>query len=227
MLGGYKLTQVDEHCNANLLPAVVILRIVNFRDLKPPCLSKDKTEAAWLIPPTLSDTSSVEILPLRHHSLWNLHSFVWVSQGYNIWVILIPLFQSFSESITALSVQCPTKRYVVILFQPVTLVCNYQTSSTSQSTTVLWKYKSYCRDPVTAALNPSSADNILAQNNPNYDPNIECADSQRTVRSVASKSNGAVTLAPEYQGRKISIINSEWQTLHLCQCYKSMYKCTK
>nr|XP_020483482.2 lipolysis-stimulated lipoprotein receptor-like isoform X2 [Labrus bergylta] len=28
---------------------------------------------------------------------------------------------------------------------------------------------------------------ILSQNNPNYDPNIECADSQRTVRIVASK----------------------------------------
>lgn len=124
-----------------------------------------------------------------------------------LWTMILGALMA-TESITALSVQCPTKRYVVILFQPVTLVCNYQTSSTSQSTTVLWKYKSYCRDPVTAALNPSSADNILAQNNPNYDPNIECADSQRTVRSVASKSNGAVTLAPEYQGRKISIINN-------------------
>uniref|UniRef100_A0A8C6SBV8 Ig-like domain-containing protein n=1 Tax=Neogobius melanostomus TaxID=47308 RepID=A0A8C6SBV8_9GOBI len=104
-----------------------------------------------------------------------------------------------------ISVQCPTKRYVAILFQPITLICEYQTSS--QNPVVLWKYKSYCKDPVQAALNPSSADNILAQNNPNYDPNIECSDSQRTVRSVASKDRSAVTLGPEYQGRKISIIN--------------------
>lgn len=121
-----------------------------------------------------------------------------------VWTLLLGAFMA-TESM-AITVQCPTKRYVVILFQPVTLTCNYQTSST-QSPVVLWKYKSYCRDPVQAALNPSSADNILAQNNPNYDPNIECADSQRTVRSVASKDNTAVTLGPDYQGRKISILN--------------------
>lgn len=107
-----------------------------------------------------------------------------------------------------ISVQCPTKRYVVILFQPVTLTCNFQTSAT-QAPLIQWRYKSYCRDPVQAALNPSSADNILAQNNPNYDPNIECPDSQRTVRIVASKQGPGVTLGQEYQGRKISIVNSE------------------
>nr|XP_046255307.1 lipolysis-stimulated lipoprotein receptor isoform X2 [Scatophagus argus] len=107
----------------------------------------------------------------------------------------------------AISVQCPTKRYVVILFQPVTLTCDFQTTAT-QPPVVTWRYKSYCRDPVQAALNPSSADNILSQNNPNYDPNIECADSQRTVRIVASKQSSSVSLGKEYQGRKISIINN-------------------
>lgn len=108
----------------------------------------------------------------------------------------------------AISVQCPTKRYITILFQPVTLMCNYQTTST-QPPVVTWKYKSYCRDPIQAALNPSSAENILSQNNPNYDANIECADSLRTVRIVASKQANAVTLGKEYQGRKISIIDSK------------------
>lgn len=113
----------------------------------------------------------------------------------------------------AISVQCPTKRYIVILFQPVTLTCQYQTT-TSQPPVVTWRYKSYCRDPIQAALNPSSAENILSQNNPNYDPNIECADSQRTVRIVASKQSNSVTLGKEYQGRKISILNSESFKLH-------------
>ncbi|KAJ3598451.1 hypothetical protein NHX12_001961 [Muraenolepis orangiensis] len=107
----------------------------------------------------------------------------------------------------AISVQCPKKRYITILFQPVTLNCNFQTTA-SQPPVVTWKYKSYCRDPIQAALNPNSAENILSQNNPNYDPNIDCADSLRTIRIVASKQANAVTLGKEFQGRKISIINN-------------------
>ncbi|XP_018582379.2 lipolysis-stimulated lipoprotein receptor isoform X2 [Scleropages formosus] len=109
-------------------------------------------------------------------------------------------------STMAISVQCPSKRYVVILFQPVTLTCNYQTSST-QPPVVTWKYKSFCRDPIQAALNPSSAENAISQVNPNYNPNIECSDSARTIRIVASKQGSSVTLGNEYQARKISIIN--------------------
>ncbi|XP_032374989.1 lipolysis-stimulated lipoprotein receptor isoform X2 [Etheostoma spectabile] len=122
------------------------------------------------------------------------------------WTLIIAALMA-TESTMAISVQCPTKRYIVILFQPVTLNCNYQTTA-SQPPVVTWKYKSYCQDPIQAALNPSSASNILAQNNPNYNPNIECADSQRTVRIVASKQSNAVTLGTEYQGRKISILNN-------------------
>ncbi|XP_028280673.1 lipolysis-stimulated lipoprotein receptor isoform X2 [Parambassis ranga] len=121
------------------------------------------------------------------------------------WTLLVAALMA-TESAMAISVQCPTRRYVVILFQPVTLTCNFQTSST-QPPVITWKYKSYCRDPIQAALNPSSAENILSQNNPNYNPNIECADSQRTVRIVASKQGSAVTLGAEYQARKISIVN--------------------
>ncbi|XP_056142377.1 lipolysis-stimulated lipoprotein receptor isoform X2 [Lampris incognitus] len=121
------------------------------------------------------------------------------------WSVLTAVFIA-AGSTRAIPVQCPTKRYVVILFQPVTLTCTYPASS-SQPPVVTWRYKSYCRDPIQAALNPSSAENILSQNNPNYDPNIECADSLRTVRIVASKQASAVTLGAEYQGRKISIIN--------------------
>lgn len=127
---------------------------------------------------------------------------------FSFWFLFV------SESAMAISVQCPIKRYIVILFQPVTLTCNYQTSA-SQFPVVTWKYKSYCRDPIQAALNPSSAENILSQNNPNYDPNIECADSQRTVAIVASKQGPAVSLGENYQGRKISILNSELIKVHL------------
>ncbi|XP_056261880.1 lipolysis-stimulated lipoprotein receptor isoform X3 [Pseudoliparis swirei] len=122
------------------------------------------------------------------------------------WTLIIAALMA-TETAMAISVQCPTRRYIVILFQPVTLNCKYQTTAT-QLPVVTWKYKSYCRDPIQAAFNPSSAESILSQNNPNYDPNIECADSQRTVRIVASKQGDAVTLGGEYQGRKISILNN-------------------
>ncbi|XP_051535547.1 lipolysis-stimulated lipoprotein receptor-like isoform X2 [Myxocyprinus asiaticus] len=107
---------------------------------------------------------------------------------------------------TAINVICPYPRYVVILFQPVTLRCEFTTTSTSPPL-ITWKYKSYCKDPIQAALNPSSADNAIAQSNPNYNPNIECADSFRTVRIVASKQT-EVTLGKDYQGRQISITNN-------------------
>ncbi|KAK7172024.1 hypothetical protein R3I93_004345 [Phoxinus phoxinus] len=113
------------------------------------------------------------------------------------------LFIGFTTAITAI---CKYPRYVVILFQPVTLSCDYTTTATSPPL-ISWKYKSYCRDPIQAALNPSSADNAIAQSNPNYNPNIECADSARTVRIVASKQT-AVSLSKDYQGRQISITNN-------------------
>lgn len=121
-----------------------------------------------------------------------------------LWSVIVAVLLA-AESTRAIPVQVLTKRYIVILFQPVTLTCNYQTT-VQQPPVVTWKYKSFCRDPIQAALNPSSADNVISQNNPNYDPNIECSDSQRTVRTVASKQGDAVTLGSEYQGRKISIL---------------------
>ncbi|XP_067306486.1 lipolysis-stimulated lipoprotein receptor isoform X3 [Pseudorasbora parva] len=116
--------------------------------------------------------------------------------------IIFALFL-FTGFTTAINVICNNPRYVVILFQPVTLRCGFSTSATSPPL-ITWKYKSYCRDPIQAALNPSSADNAISNTNPNYNPNIECADSLRTVRIVASKQN-AVTLGSEYQGRQVSI----------------------
>uniref|UniRef100_A0A8C8S231 Immunoglobulin V-set domain-containing protein n=1 Tax=Pelusios castaneus TaxID=367368 RepID=A0A8C8S231_9SAUR len=103
---------------------------------------------------------------------------------------------------------------VVILFQPVTLQCNYQTSAT-QPPIVTWKYKSYCRSRLADAFNPSSQESQLTsqlqQNNPGYNPYVECQDNTRTVRVVATKQGNAVTLGDFYQGRRITITNSRFQ----------------
>ncbi|XP_062872689.1 lipolysis-stimulated lipoprotein receptor [Trichomycterus rosablanca] len=121
-------------------------------------------------------------------------------------LISVLIFCMVTGFTMGVNVVCPVKRYVVILFQPVILRCDYTTTAT-MAPLVQWKYKSFCRDPIQAALNPGSAENTLAQANPNYNPNIECSDSSRTVRIIASKQN-SVTLGTEYQGRKISIVNN-------------------
>ncbi|XP_027003780.1 lipolysis-stimulated lipoprotein receptor isoform X1 [Tachysurus fulvidraco] len=118
-------------------------------------------------------------------------------------ILIILMVTGFTSGV---NVVCPVKRYVVILFQPVTLRCDFTTTATAVPL-ITWKYKSFCRDPIQAALNPSSADSALSQANPNYNPNIECSDSARTVRIVASKQT-SVTLGNDYQGRKISIVNN-------------------
>nr|DBA15778.1 TPA: hypothetical protein GDO54_003244 [Pyxicephalus adspersus] len=100
---------------------------------------------------------------------------------------------------------------VVILFQPITLQCNYQTSSL-QPPIVTWKYKSFCRNRITDAFNPTSQDtqinNQIQAANPGYNPYVECQDSSRTVRIVATKQGNSVTLGNFYQGRRITINNN-------------------
>ncbi|XP_053124454.1 lipolysis-stimulated lipoprotein receptor isoform X2 [Hemicordylus capensis] len=116
-----------------------------------------------------------------------------------------------TDHAAAMQVTVATPFNVVILFQPVTLQCNYQTAAT-QPPIVTWKYKSYCRSRLADAFNPSGQDsqitNQLQQNNPGYNPYVECQDNSRTVRVVATKQGNAVTLGDFYQGRRITIINN-------------------
>ncbi|XP_078499761.1 lipolysis-stimulated lipoprotein receptor isoform X3 [Lissotriton helveticus] len=125
--------------------------------------------------------------------------------------VLCLLLLSFSDPSTAVQVTVPNPFNVVILFQPITLQCNYQTSAL-QPPVVIWKYKSYCRSRLTDALNPTSQDtqinSVLQANSPGYNPYVECQDSTRTVRVVATKQGSAVTLGDFYQGRRITITNN-------------------
>lgn len=102
--------------------------------------------------------------------------------------------------------------HVVILFQPVTLPCTYQLTTTPTAPIVIWKYKSFCRDRIADTFSPASVENQLnaqlAAGNPGYNPYVECQDSVRTVRVVATKQGNAVTLGDYYQGRRITITGS-------------------
>uniref|UniRef100_A0A8C9ANG4 Lipolysis stimulated lipoprotein receptor n=1 Tax=Prolemur simus TaxID=1328070 RepID=A0A8C9ANG4_PROSS len=110
---------------------------------------------------------------------------------------------------SAIQVTVSHPYHVVILFQPVTLPCTYQMTTTLTVPIVIWKYKSFCRDRIADAFSPASVDNQLnaqlAAGNPGYNPYVECQDSVRTVRVVATKQGNAVTLGEYYQGRRITI----------------------
>lgn len=114
-----------------------------------------------------------------------------------------------SDPASAVQVTVSDPYHVVILFQPVTLPCTYQMGSTLTPPIVIWKYKSFCRDRIADAFSPASVDNQLnaqlAAGNPGYNPYVECQDSVRTVRVVATKQGNAVTLGDYYQGRRITI----------------------
>lgn len=130
-----------------------------------------------------------------------------------------------------------------MLFQSVVLPCQYNSVST-QTPVVQWVYKSYCRDRTRDSFSHTDSLNIglggsglstgtggagggyetgMATNH------IDCADSSRTVRTVASISGSSVTLSEYYKNRDISIINSKTSVVetahlgvfHLCTYWKS------
>ncbi|XP_027473577.2 lipolysis-stimulated lipoprotein receptor isoform X6 [Zalophus californianus] len=123
-----------------------------------------------------------------------------------VWLFLRTLC---TAPVSAIQVTVSDPYHVVILFQPVTLPCTYQLTTTPTAPIVIWKYKSFCRDRIADAFSPTSADNQLnaqlAVGNPGYNPYVECQDSMRTVRVVATKQGNAVTLGDYYQGRRITI----------------------
>ncbi|XP_056592262.1 immunoglobulin-like domain-containing receptor 2 isoform X4 [Triplophysa dalaica] len=105
----------------------------------------------------------------------------------------------------AVQVSVRDERRFAMLFQSVVLPCHYTTVST-QTPVIQWWYKSYCRDrtrdifrfPVTPAVQISESGSSV---------HLDCGDSERTVRIVASGQGSSITLSEYYKGRDISIIN--------------------
>ncbi|XP_008273797.1 immunoglobulin-like domain-containing receptor 2 isoform X1 [Stegastes partitus] len=97
------------------------------------------------------------------------------------------------------------KQRFAMLFQSVVLPCQYQTGSI-QTPVVQWWYKSYCRDRTRESFTlPESlgykASELGATSH------LECSDTSRTVRIVASAQGPSMTLAEHYKGRDIAIVN--------------------
>ncbi|XP_015347125.1 immunoglobulin-like domain-containing receptor 2, partial [Marmota marmota marmota] len=106
-----------------------------------------------------------------------------------------------------LQVTVPDKRKVAMLFQPAVLRCHFSTSS-HRPAVVQWKFKSYCQDRMGESLGMSSPRaQSLSKRNLEWDPYLDCLDSRRTVRVVASKQGSTVTLGDFYRGREITIVH--------------------
>ncbi|TKC45926.1 hypothetical protein EI555_005186, partial [Monodon monoceros] len=153
---------------------------------------------------------TAEMAPLASRLFWGRLGSCPATPGWGT-VVFVWLFLSTlcTAPASAIQVTVTDPYHVVILFQPVTLPCSYQSTTTPMAPIVIWKYKSFCRDRLADAFSPASVDNQLnaqlAAGNPGYNPYVECQDSVRTVRVVATKQGNAVTLGDYYQGRRITI----------------------
>ncbi|XP_031150646.1 immunoglobulin-like domain-containing receptor 2 isoform X3 [Sander lucioperca] len=97
------------------------------------------------------------------------------------------------------------ERRFAMLFQSVVLPCQYQTAST-QTPVVQWWYKSYCRDRTRESFTLSESLGVKSSEL-GATSHLECSDSGRTVRVVASAQGASMTLAEHYKGRDIAIVN--------------------
>lgn len=103
-------------------------------------------------------------------------------------------------------VTVPEQKKFAMLFQSVVLRCQFSTSS-SQQPVVQWWYKSYCHDRTREAF--SFTDSVTHQiPDQGSTSHLDCRDSSRTVRPVASRQGITFTLGENYKGRDITITNN-------------------
>ncbi|XP_071212318.1 immunoglobulin-like domain-containing receptor 2 isoform X6 [Salvelinus alpinus] len=106
---------------------------------------------------------------------------------------------------TGVQVIVREERRFAMLFQSVVLQCQYHTPST-QTPVVQWWYKSYCRDRTQDSFTfPESLG--IQGSELGAAAQLECSDTSRTVRIVASGQGASMTLAEHYKGRDIAIVN--------------------
>ncbi|XP_051235044.1 immunoglobulin-like domain-containing receptor 2 isoform X3 [Dicentrarchus labrax] len=137
------------------------------------------------------------------------------------WIFIVCLTDVLPPRCSAVNVFVRDERRYAVLFQSVVLPCQYNSVST-QIPVVQWVYKSYCRDRTRDSFSfPDSLSGGLGGGgltggtggaSGGYDTGmtasyLDCADSSRTVRTVASISGSSITLSEYYKNRDISIIN--------------------
>ncbi|XP_059210948.1 immunoglobulin-like domain-containing receptor 2 isoform X2 [Centropristis striata] len=137
------------------------------------------------------------------------------------WIFIVFVADVLPPHCSAVNVFVRDEKRYSVLFQSVVLPCQYNSVST-QTPVVQWVYKSYCRDRTRDSFN--YADSLSGSQGGGgltggtrgvgggYETGmtagyLDCADSSRTVRTVASISGSSSTLSEYYKNRDISIIN--------------------
>ncbi|XP_076857618.1 immunoglobulin-like domain-containing receptor 2 isoform X2 [Brachyhypopomus gauderio] len=95
------------------------------------------------------------------------------------------------------------KKKFAMLFSSVVLPCQYSTHS-KETPVVQWWYRSYCTDRTRDSFTFPK----LLGGQPDGRGHLDCPDTSRTVRIVASRQGTSFTLAEHYKSRDISIINN-------------------
>ncbi|XP_029603277.1 immunoglobulin-like domain-containing receptor 2 isoform X4 [Salmo trutta] len=139
-----------------------------------------------------------------HSTSLNSNALIWKMCLLLRWWIPV-LFLTDLPSSSAIQVSAREDRKYAMLFQSVVLPCQYSSMST-QTPVVQWWYKSYCRDRTRDAFSfPESLG--VRGSELGSSSHLDCSDSSRTVRVVASVTGSSITLAEHYKGRDITIIN--------------------
>ncbi|XP_031669297.1 immunoglobulin-like domain-containing receptor 2 isoform X4 [Oncorhynchus kisutch] len=135
-----------------------------------------------------------------HRTSLNANALIWKMCLLLRWWIPV-LFLTDLPSSSAIQVSSREDRKYATLFQSVVLPCQYSSMST-QTPVVQWWYKSYCRDRTRDAFSFPEGLGVRGSSS-----HLDCSDSSRTVRVVASVTGSSITLAEHYKGRDITIIN--------------------
>ncbi|XP_042171753.1 immunoglobulin-like domain-containing receptor 2 [Oncorhynchus tshawytscha] len=144
-----------------------------------------------------------------HRTSLNANTLIWKMCLLLRWWIPV-LFLTDLPSSSAIQVSSREDRKYATLFQSVILPCQYSSMST-QTPVVQWWYKSYCRDRTRDAFSFPEGLGVRGSSS-----HLDCSDSSRTVRVVASVTGSSITLAEHYKGRDITIINSKtWHSILL------------
>ncbi|KAK5874183.1 hypothetical protein PBY51_019155 [Eleginops maclovinus] len=116
----------------------------------------------------------------------------------------VVLLLSLLKVSVCMQVNVPQKERSTALFASVTLRCDYTTSANLKDVLVIWKFKSFCKDPVLEYYSTAYQSALQL----GRDPAIDCSDSTRTLRTVIQKSgNSEPMLGTEYRERRITIQN--------------------